>query len=538
MQLAKRRAKSLGKRASFSATTDGPSAGPTRLALLKSTRGGICKVVSQGGGLDKLVQAQLLQEQQQVLLQPHLQQLQPQITQEGGQGTEEEEDVKARLTRKKQQLANMEQHLAVLQQQQHAETQLAAMHQHYGQLLHQHTHFVGMPLHVSGPDLAAMHNSSAFAAAAAGAMAAAPVDSASAPISAVHKGAHTAFVPLLGAMQGWHMAGGGAVPQQEWPAAGFSANLPPIGNSNSALLPLVMPHHAMLPVPAAAAATGLSAPMPRLASLPGRLPPAGCVPDSRTVNSSAAGSSQPLPAAVHSGPLTSSQSAGAVAGARAGAGAQPQHIPCLHVDDIALLLEDGNDVPDLEAFLAAGGNLLQEEGHTSGQLSSSQHTVLTHGHSSGQHALPTHSHSSGQHAALTHPAPAPSLEQAAALSSQTCSTASAVRQAAAGSAAAAGAAVQGVLEAGRGSAVPHSLVPPAWAQLPPVCPPSGAAAAAPSAAVNVFSRRPGNSARQDKPGRSSLYMFTGVCMCVCPLHLPPTPHPTSSARQCVIRSLF
>jgi hypothetical protein len=380
-------------------------------------------------------------------------------------------------------------------------------------------------LHASGPNLlAAMHNSGSFAAAAAaaaaaGAMAAAaPVDSASAPIPAVHPGAYTSFVPLLGAVQGWHLSGAGPQQQESWPAAqaaGFSANLPPIRSSsvsvsNSAELPvLTAPHQGMLSASAAAAAAaaaaaGFSAPMPRLASLPGRLP-AACGPNSL------AGNSQPLPAAMCTGLLfPSSQTAGAGAQQQ-----QQQHIPCLHVDEIDLLLqEDGSDIPDLEAFLAAGGNLLQDDAHTSGQqLSSGQHAPL----------LTYSQHSSGQHAMQMHPpASVHTPEQAAASSAQAaCATAAAMRQAAAaaaaeGSVTPARAAVQGLFEAGRGSGVPSGLqVPDGWAQLPPACPPAGpagagAAAAAAAAAVNVFGRRPGNSTQQYRPGRSSLDMFTGV----------------------------
>jgi hypothetical protein len=155
----------------------------------------------------------------------------------------------------------------------------------------------------------------------------------------------------------------------------------------------------------------------------------------------------------------------------------------MHFED--LLLED-NDIPDLEDFLAAGASLQAVE-HSSTQnveLTSSTSNALDRAASSTCHAP------MGAHAVAV---------------------ASAHMAADAGT----GPVFDGFLDAAWQASAAHQttlrhLAPTTWTQPALTCYASRAAAVAAAAGVNVFdSRRPANTSTQNKPGRSSLDMFTG-----------------------------
>lgn len=526
VQLAKRRAANSASSRSASVShhaSDSNTPGAGTSSMLKTLGGGVRKASSIGGNLDKLaVQAHFLQQQQQAQQQAQLPSYQPQ--QEGQLLLQQEQDVSSRLQRIKQQLASMEQQLAMLHQQQQVEAQLAALQQQYDQMLQQHMRSQGLqtclsgPLHVSGPNVsplhtAPLHNVNSGALVSLTSPAAMPVVSAaSAPIPAVTTACPTngiSFVPMIGrsVSHGWPM-GSAAAAADAGAAAGFSGNLPPLRNSKC----MPRPFGAM----SAASSAGLSAPVPSLpvglssgchASTSGPLPSgymAGSLPGVPS-------NSQPLllqPAALHP------EAAGVMSMGMGGhtAVAMPQvgrHMPLLHVDDLPF----SDDIPDLEAFLAAGGNL-QPAGISSAHnalITSSTSNAVNQLTSSAQNTSANHAQAAGQVSGsantlegfLSPPLSAGQVHQGFACAGQ----------AAAGMAGQHSMAAEAPAQLQASITGQHMGLPPyvpvAWA---PGHPPEGPAAAA-AAGVNVFGRRPGNTRAHNKPGRSSLDMFTGEpCM--------------------------
>jgi hypothetical protein len=149
-----------------------------------------------------------------------------------------------------------------------------------------------------------------------------------------------------------------------------------------------------------------------------------------------------------------------------------------------LLLQD-NDIPDLEEFLAAGASL-QPVDH-----SSTQNVLVT---SSTCNTLDRVASSTGHASTGAHAGAVASAHMAAAAGNSNM--------------------FEGFLDAaGQGSAAQQMTLPPlaptAWNQ-PALTGGYALTAAAAGAGVNVFdSRRPANISAQNKPGRSSLDMFTG-----------------------------
>lgn len=312
---------------------------------------------------------------------------------------------------------------------------------------------------MSGSSTLLQHSSGSLAAfaAAAGAASGSAGYAASAPIPSVPDPfGNISFVPIMGGTQGWPATAAGAEAGISTGAGmGSDRSLPPRNGR-------VMLAQALAPLRAATA--GLSAPVPRLGSIPG--------------SRAGSNSSQPLkllqPAAAYHELL----------GMGSGTAARSRHTPVMHFED--LLLED-NDIPDLEDFLAAGASLQAVE-HSSTQnveLTSSTSNALDRAASSTCHAP------MGAHAVAV---------------------ASAHMAADAGT----GPLFDGFLDAAWQASAAHQttlrhLAPTTWTQPALTCYASRAAAVAAAAGVNVFdSRRPANTSTQNKPGRSSLDMFTGL----------------------------
>jgi hypothetical protein len=324
VQLAKRRASSFNKGSAASSSTAVTS------SLSKTVSGGIRKVASISGNMDKLA-----------LLNGQLSEPQMLLTQQQQQGYTEfsepqelqETDLSGKLFQLKQQVAFMEQQLALLQEQQQMEAELIALQQQY-----QHTlEDARLQSSSNAEAISAPLGSMGFGSRSADRTLSAPVPCLSAPVCAP---SHAPVVrrPSLGASA------------QTWSAAapGMMNSMQPLSG------PLMQSYSTPLPTAAgaAAAAAGFGA----MGHGPGWLPYDSCVSNCTVMSSNSLNLQHLMPPA-------------AAAAAQAQL-ARPQHTDIWSVAHSMQMnnIPMGNDVPELQEFIAAGGRLQGECASTNQHL--------------------------------------------------------------------------------------------------------------------------------------------------------------------------